>query len=143
MPRIAFVFAGQGAQTVGMGKQLCESHPKAREWFERANAVLGFDLTKVCFEGPQEHLNRTEICQPALLVHGIAALEALMPPRPEAAVTAGLSLGEYTACVYAGALDFETAVRLVMLRGRSMQEACLATPKIGRASCRERVYVLV
>lgn len=126
--RTAFVFAGQGAQTVGMGKALCEAHPKARGWFDRANQVLGFDLAKACFEGPADHLNRTEICQPALLVHGIAALEALPEPRPEAHVAAGLSLGEYTACVYTGALDFETAARLVTLRGRWMQEACDATP---------------
>ncbi len=128
----AFVFAGQGAQTVGMGKALCEKHPKARELFDRASKVLGFDLVKACWEGPQEHLSRTDICQPALLVHGIAAIEAL-DSHPLVAAAAGLSLGEYSACVYAGALEFEEAVRLVKLRGQWMQEACEAVPS-GMAS---------
>lgn len=127
MASVAFVFAGQGAQAVGMGRALCEKHAKARELFECASRVLDFDLAKACFEGPQDVLNRTDVCQPALLVHGIAALEALAP-KPDVSATAGLSLGEYTACVFAGALDFETAVRLVKLRGQWMQEACDAVP---------------
>src|SRR5262245_22637857 len=114
MTKVAFVFAGQGAQAVGMGQALCAKFPAARALFDRASAVLGFDLAKACFEGPQEQLNRTDVCQPALLVHAYAAMET-MPSPPEPAAVAGLSLGEYTACVAAGALDFETAVRLVKL----------------------------
>ncbi|MBI2932107.1 MAG: ACP S-malonyltransferase [Planctomycetes bacterium] len=132
MVTTAFVFAGQGAQTVGMGKALFEKHPRARELFGRAGEALGFDLAKACFEGPQETLNRTDICQPALLVHGIAALETC-EAKPAAEAAAGLSLGEYTACVFAGALEFETAVRLVKRRGQWMQEACEAVPS-GMAS---------
>ncbi len=128
----AFVFAGQGAQTVGMGRALCGRSAAARALFDRASAALGFDLVEACFEGPQEQLNRTDVCQPALLVHAFAAYEA-HAPRPDAAAVAGLSLGEYTACVAAGALEFEEAVRLVKLRGQWMQEACDAAPS-GMAS---------
>lgn len=129
MVNVAYVFAGQGAQAVGMGKDLAAAFPKARELFERASAILGFDLAKVCFEGPAEELNRTDRCQPALLVHGIACLEvAKQKGFPEADATAGLSLGEYTAHVYAGSLTFEDGVRLLQKRGAFMQEACDSTP---------------
>jgi len=126
---VAYLFAGQGAQAVGMGKDLAAAFPKAKELFDRASAILGFDLAKVCFEGPAEELNRTDRCQPALLVHGIACLEvAAQKGLPPAEAAAGLSLGEYTAHVYAGSLTFEDGVRLLQKRGRYMQEACDRTP---------------
>ena len=128
MAKIAVVFAGQGAQAVGMGKALCERHPPARALFDRASKVLGFDLAQVCFEGPAERLNRTDVCQPALLVHAYAAAKAHDLSGHEIVAAAGLSLGEYTANLFADALDFETAVDLVRKRGAWMQEACDATP---------------
>jgi len=128
MGKVAVVFAGQGAQAVGMGKGLCEGHAPARALFDRASKVLGFDLAQVCFEGPAERLNRTDVCQPALLVHAYAASQAHAFDGHEIVAAAGLSLGEYTANLFAGALDFETAVDLVRKRGAWMQEACDATP---------------
>jgi [acyl-carrier-protein] S-malonyltransferase len=125
MVNVAYLFAGQGAQKVGMGKDL----PGAKPLYDRASELLGFDLAKVSFEGPPEELNRTDRCQPALLVHGIACLEvAKAKGLPEAEAAAGLSLGEYTAHVHAGSLTFEDGVRLLQQRGRFMQEACDATP---------------
>jgi [acyl-carrier-protein] S-malonyltransferase len=129
MTNVAYLFAGQGAQAVGMGKDLVAAFPKAKELFDRATAILGFDLAKVCFEGPPEELNRTDRCQPALLVHGLACLEvAKAKGLPDGEAAAGLSLGEYTANVYAGSLTFEDGVRLLQKRGQSMQEACDRTP---------------
>ncbi|HEU4338600.1 MAG TPA: ACP S-malonyltransferase [Planctomycetota bacterium] len=128
MAKIAVVFAGQGAQVVGMGKALCERHSPARALFDRASRVLGFDLAQICFEGPAERLNRTDVCQPALLVHAYAASQAQSFDGHEIVAAAGLSLGEYTANLFAGALEFETAVDLVRKRGAWMQEACDATP---------------
>jgi [acyl-carrier-protein] S-malonyltransferase len=128
MAKVAVVFAGQGAQAVGMGKALCERHAPARALFDRATQVLGFDLAQVCFEGPADRLNRTDVCQPALLVHAYAAAMAHSFDGHEIVAAAGLSLGEYTANLFAGALDFETAVDLVRKRGAWMQEACDATP---------------
>jgi [acyl-carrier-protein] S-malonyltransferase len=126
---VAYLFAGQGAQSVGMGRDLAGAYPRARDLYARASAILGFDLAKVSFEGPAEELNRTDRCQPALLVHGIACLEvARAKGLPEADAAAGLSLGEYTAHVYAGSLSFEDGVRLLERRGRFMQEACDRTP---------------
>jgi len=116
---VAYLFAGQGAQSVGMGKDLVEEFPKAKALFDRASAILGFDLARVCFEGPAEELNRTDRCQPALLVHGIACLEvAAKKGLPPAEAVAGLSLGEYTAHVYAGSLTFEDGVQLLRKRGQ-------------------------
>jgi [acyl-carrier-protein] S-malonyltransferase len=130
--KTAFLFPGQGAQTVGMGRELHEQVPAARALFDRANEVLGFDLAKVCFEGPEEELNKTDVSQPALFVASLAALEDLKATSPEVvescAGAAGLSLGEYTALCFAGALDFEAGLKLVRLRGRAMQDASEATP---------------
>jgi len=124
---LALLFPGQGSQVVGMGKALAEGSPAARAVFDRADAVLGFSLSRLCFEGPEEELRLTANTQPAILTHSIAALEDLRARFPErlagAAFTAGHSLGEYSANVAAGALSFEEAVRLVRERGRFMQEA--------------------
>jgi [acyl-carrier-protein] S-malonyltransferase len=126
---VAYLFAGQGAQSVGMGKDLAEAFPKVRDLYARASAILGIDLARISFEGPAEELNRTDRCQPALLVHGIACLEvARAKGLPEADAAAGLSLGEYTAHVYAGSISFEDGVKLLERRGRFMQEACDKTP---------------
>jgi len=121
---LALLFPGQGSQEVGMGWDVYKASPAAREVFDTADAVLGFRLSKLCFEGPEEELLRTEIQQPAILTTGVALLRAF---EERAAVTpdyvAGHSLGEYTALVASGALAFEDAVRLVHARGRFTQEA--------------------
>ncbi len=132
MSRIAFLFPGQGAQTVGMGKRLYESVPAARQLYDRAGEVLGYDLAKLCFEGPAEQLDSTICSQPALFVTSLAALESLRSESPDVVLAceaaAGLSLGEYTAMVFAGALDFESGLTLVQKRGAAMQDAADATP---------------
>lgn len=132
MPKIAFLFPGQGAQTVGMGRELDRDIPAARTLFDRANEVLGFDLRALCFEGPAERLNATDISQPAIFVASLAALEGLKAERPDlvdqVAGAAGLSLGEYTALVFAGAMDFATGLEIVRQRGQAMQDAAEATP---------------
>lgn len=117
----AFLFPGQGAQYVGMGQTLHERHPAAREVFDLANRALGFDLAAICFNGPEEELTRTDISQPAILACSIAALRAIGTTSFDAA--AGLSLGEYTALVAAGAIDLEEALPLVRDRGTYMQQA--------------------
>ena len=123
---LAWLFPGQGSQAVGMGRDVHAASPAAREVFERADEALGFPLSRLCFEGPEAELRRTEIQQPAILATSVALLRALEDEaggklRP--ACVGGHSLGEYTALVASGALGFEEAVRLVALRGRLMQEA--------------------
>ncbi len=121
---LALLFPGQGSQEVGMGRDACEASPAARSIFEAADATLGFSLSRLCFEGPEEDLRRTEIQQPAILTTSVAILRALGEIAAiSPAYVAGHSLGEYTALVAAGSLDFESAVALVHARGRFMQEA--------------------
>lgn len=132
MPKIAFLFPGQGAQAVGMGRELDQTLPAAHALFDTASEILGFDLRKLCFEGPAEALEATDISQPAIFVASLAALEGLKQSDPgvveACAGSAGLSLGEYTALVFAGTLDFESALKVVQKRGQAMQAASLATP---------------
>ncbi len=132
MSRIAFLFPGQGAQHVKMGSRLCDQYPAAARLFDRANEILGYDLAKICFEGPAAELDSTVISQPAIFVTSLAALEKLRTDSPEVVLscemTAGLSLGEYTALVFAGAMSFEDGLRVVQQRGQAMQDASDATP---------------
>lgn len=132
MSKIAFLFPGQGAQTVGMGRQLAETLPAARELFDRAGAVLGYDLAKICFEGPAESLDSTVHSQPALFVASLAALESLKAANPTVVegcqAAAGLSLGEYTALVFAGVMSFEDGLKVVQTRGAAMQDAANRQP---------------
>ena len=121
---LALLFPGQGSQEVGMGKDLLENSPAAREVFAAADRALGFKVSRYCFEGPEEDLRRTESQQPALLTTSIALRRTLAERGPvEPAFVAGHSLGEYSALVASGAMDFEDAVRVVNARGRFMQEA--------------------
>jgi [acyl-carrier-protein] S-malonyltransferase len=124
---LALLFPGQGSQYVGMGKDLCDAFPEAKAVFDEADAALGFSISRVCFEGPEEDLKRTANTQPAILTHSIAALRVLEARQPDrmagAVVAAGHSLGEYSAGVAAGAYAFADAVRTVHLRGKFMQEA--------------------
>lgn len=130
MVEAAYIFPGQGAQYVGMGKDLYESSSPARRVFQIANEVLGFDITKLCFEGPQTQLNQTINCQPAILTFSIACLRALEDQAAELLpkAAAGLSLGEYSALVAAGSLGFEDALRLVSRRAQFMEEASHNNP---------------
>ena len=127
MPAFALLFPGQGAQSVGMGKELAEAFPAAKARFEEADSILGYSISKLCWEGPAEELTRTEHCQPALYVTSMAALAVLEPQLPEKpAAAAGLSLGEYTALAAAGALSFADGLKLVRLRGQAMEDAARA-----------------
>ncbi len=132
MPRIAFLFPGQGAQTVGMCQELYHELPAARALFDRAGEVLGFDLKKLCLEGPSDALEATDVSQPAIFVASLAALESLKESDPAVVencqAAAGLSLGEYTALVFAGAMDFAAGLEVVKRRGQAMQAASLAAP---------------
>jgi [acyl-carrier-protein] S-malonyltransferase len=132
MARVGFLFPGQGAQAVGMGRELDQELPAAKALFDRANELLGIDLRALCFEGPAEALEATDVSQPAIFVASLAALESLKATAPdvvtECAGAAGLSLGEYTALVFAGAMDFETGLRIVRRRGQVMQAAAQASP---------------
>ena len=120
---VAFLFPGQGSQAVGMGRELAEKYPVARQTFEEADAALGMALSRLCFEGPEEKLKLTEITQPAILTVSVAAARALAEKGAKAQFVAGHSLGEYSAHVAAGTLDFAGALRTVRQRGRYMQEA--------------------
>ena len=123
----AFVFPGQGAQFVGMGKDLYDNSPLAKELFEKANAILGYRITDIMFEGTDEELRQTKVTQPAVFLHSvISALCATDQPKPD--MVAGHSLGEFSALVFAGALSFEDGLKLVYARAMAMQKACEATP---------------
>ncbi|NLO21891.1 MAG: ACP S-malonyltransferase [Syntrophomonadaceae bacterium] len=123
MPTIAFVFPGQGAQQVGMGKDLYDNFPEAARIFQLADAWAGYELSSLCFEGPAETLNQTVYAQPALLVAGLAAYEAIKQMGVVPTVMAGLSLGEYTALTAAGAISLEQVLPLIGKRAALMQEA--------------------
>lgn len=129
MKKTALLFAGQGAQAVGMGKDLAEKFSTARQWFERANATLGYDLASICFNGPEAELTKTENAQPGIFLMGWVAFELLKEQCPglKFDAAAGLSLGEFTALTAAGAMSFEDGLRTVRQRGKFMQEACDAT----------------
>lgn len=129
MSKTALLFAGQGAQFTGMGKDLAEAFPTAKSYFDRADAALGYELSKICFEGPEEELTKTENAQPGIYLVSWIAMELLKEKAPGLTfdATAGLSLGEFTALAAAGAMSFEDGLKVVRLRGRYMQEACDAT----------------
>lgn len=122
-PLVAFLFPGQGSQAVGMGKELAEKYPIARQTFEEANAALGYKLSQLCFEGPEEKLRMTEITQPAILTASVATWRVLNEKGITPSFAAGHSLGEYSAHVAAGTITFADAVRTVRDRGKYMQEA--------------------
>ena len=128
--KVAFIFPGQGAQYVGMGKDLYENFSEAKEIFDKANDIAGFDLKGLCFDGPKDKLSTTNFSQPAILVTSIASLACLKTSLPDINVKAalGLSLGEYTALVSAGAIKFEDALKLVKARGQFMEEASKENP---------------
>jgi len=129
MSKTAFLFSGQGAQAVGMGKDLVERHPSARQWFDRADAALGYDLASICFHGPEAELTKTENAQPGIFLVSWVTLQLLQEQLPnlKADATAGLSLGEFTALTAAGSMSFDDCLKVLRVRGRSMQEACEAT----------------
>jgi len=123
------IFAGQGAQIPGMGKDFAEADAEVMALFDKANDVLGFDLKKICFEGPAEELVKSNICQPAIFVTSYAAYLTLQKRKPTTfACAAGLSLGEWGALCAADVLDFDSTLKVLEARGRFMQEACVATP---------------
>ncbi len=131
MMKTAFLFPGQGAQAVGMGADIAAAYPECDALFDKANEIVGYDLKKICFEGPEEQLNSTDVSQPAIFVTSVAMLELIRSSSGSAQivpdVTAGLSLGEYTALYAAGAISFEEGLVLVQKRGQAMQAAADAT----------------
>ena len=118
--RRAFLFPGQGAQTVGMGKDIYEKYEEARKIYDEASKISGMDIKKLCFEGPEEELNKTENTQIAILVTSLAILEVLKSKGIEAEISCGLSLGEYTALIYSGIISFEDGIKLIKKRGYYM-----------------------
>jgi len=129
MSKTALLFAGQGAQAAGMGKDLAEKFPPVKAWFDRANAALGYDLAAICFNGPDAELTKTENAQPGIFLVSWVAFQLLKEQAPalQFDATAGLSLGEFTALAAAGAMTFEDGLRVVRWRGKFMQEACDVT----------------
>ena len=125
--KTAFLFPGQGAQFVGMGKDIVEQYPQAKALFERANEIVGYDLATLCLAGPEEKINATTISQPAIFVVSAALLELFGASGIQADVTAGLSMGEYTALYAAGVISFEDGLKLVQKRGAAMQAAADAS----------------
>ena len=126
MNRHAYVFPGQGSQFIGMGKALYESNPVAKELFDRANTILGFDISEVMFNGTDEALKQTNVTQPAVFLHSVIAYKTLEHGIPD--MVAGHSLGEFSALVANGVLDFEDALKLVSIRAAAMQKACELVP---------------
>ncbi len=127
---VGYLFAGQGSQYAGMGKDLYDANPESRAIFDKADKTLGFEISKLCFQGPVEELTKTQNCQPAIVTMTIAALEAFKTTNPQSSAqyTAGLSLGEYSALVASGSISFEDAVHLVRRRGEFMEEEAAKFP---------------
>ena len=121
-----FMFPGQGSQFPGMAKELYETNPTAREMFDRANEILGFDITEIMFDGTAEDLKQTKVTQPAVFLHSVILAKCSPDFKPD--MVAGHSLGEFSALTAAGALDFEDGLRLVSIRAHAMQKACEANP---------------
>src|SRR5258705_3101039 len=129
MSKTALLFAGQGAQVVGMGKDLAEQFPPAKAWFDRANAAIGYGLSSVCLAGPEAELTKTENAQPGIFLVSWVAFQMLneLVPSLKFEAAAGLSLGEFTALTATGAISLEDGLKVVRQRGRFMQEACEIT----------------